>query len=95
MIYKTEMFFQAQGIDIELIVDVDYDYHAFCKGSTDGYGVPQEPDDEASVDINGITESFKGSTSLELAIIDAYANNEEAMEYLKEKILVDISEGEI
>ena len=41
--------------DEEIELEVDFDYNRACRGSRDRYGVPLEPDDPESIDINTVT----------------------------------------
>lgn len=45
MTYETEL---------EFAVVIEFDYHAGCRGHRDKYGAPEEPDEDAWVEITSV-----------------------------------------
>lgn len=67
--------------DTEIPVTVEYTYHPFCRGATDGrFGPPIEPDEPAHCEIDSVIDAQ--GNSVETTESEDIAIHESIMDYL-------------
>lgn len=79
----------------EIDVTVEYEIYTGCKGSTDRYGVPLEPNEEPECEIASITDNEGNEVEVSDKVIESlmeesFENASEKVEAYKEMHLSDL-----